>query len=101
MILPVFAGAGRVMIIECENFILLIVSRNDVGRVTIVAFVELFEKTKTLGNSLIFFRVKIQVQPLRQLEKPLLPFAGGNCAVYRADNGNDAKDYKENKLNRK
>src|ERR1700722_13247645 len=101
MILPVFAGAGRVMIIKRENFILLIIPRNHIGRITVLAFVKLFEKSKTFRNSIVFSCVKIQIQPLRQFKKPFTSLAGCNCAVNRADNGNDAKDRKENKLHRK
>ena len=89
------------MIIERKNFILLIISRNDVGCVTIAAFVELFEKAKAFGNSLVFSCVEIQVQPLRQLKKPFAPFALGDGAVNRPEDDDDGPGRDENKLHRK
>ena len=88
------------MIIEGENFILLIISRNHIGGVTVVPLRKLFEKTETVGDCIIMLRVKIQIQPLRQFKQPFAPFARGNHAVNRAEDGNDNHGDDENELHR-
>src|ERR1035438_5684708 len=91
---PVFVGVIRgVMVIEGENFILLIISRKQIDGGTVVALGQLLEKTEAAGDVVILSAVKIQIQTLGQLEKSFAPFAlGGGVEDGTNDDEDDHRD---------
>ncbi len=95
LVRPVFVGVIRgVMVIEHEDFILLVISRKHVGGIAVVALGQLLEKTETAGDVVILSTRENPDSAAGQFKKPFAPFALRDGAV---NGGNDDNDHRCNK----
>ena len=56
------------MKIEGQDIVLPVSAGDDIGGIAVFALVELFEKTETLADTVIFSGIEIQVQPPGQFQ---------------------------------
>jgi len=88
---------GLVMIIKREDFILLIVSRKDIGGVTIRALRQLFEKAEAFRNGAICSRIEGQIQPLGEFKHRLPSLTRLNESVNNAGHHQSDHDHSDHR----